>query len=464
MSDRARERLSRFVEEGGIAVTTGQQAGLLTGPLFTIYKALTLVRLAEQLEAELGTLVIPIFWVASEDHDWEEVNHAYLALPRDGVRRVDLTDEPPFPLPVGDVQLGSGIGTILDEVADLLTGNGYNESLLKSIRDAYRDDATLASSFTALLTELLAPFDLCLTDAADAAVKEGSAEVLATAVRSSAEHERILRERTERLEAAGYHAQVAVLEEGTNVFHHGEQGRTRIYHDGSTFQTADGETLGSEAELLSQMEREPGRFSPNVLLRPVVESSVFPTVAYVAGPGETSYFAQLTALFSAFGIEPPLVYPRASLLLLETPMRRLLEKLELETAQLTMPRHELVELLARDSFPESMQATLDRLGTELTEGYRQLIDEAIRIDPTLEGALARLRNEALSRISDSERKITQHIKRKEGVRIGQLDRLLDNLHPEGKPQERVLNVIPFLGRHGSSLLQEIYRTIEVPLG
>ena len=264
MSDRARERLSRFVEEGGIAVTTGQQAGLLTGPLFTIYKALTLVRLAEQLEAELGTLVIPIFWVASEDHDWEEINHAYLALPRDGVRRVDLTDEPPFPLPVGDVQLGSGIGTILDEVADLLTGNGYNESLLKSIRDAYRDDATLASSFTALLTELLAPFDLCLTDAADAAVKEGSAEVLATALRSSAEHERILRERTERLEAAGYHAQVAVLEEGTNVFHHGEQGRTRIYHDGSTFQTADGETLGSEAELLSQMEREPGRFSPNV--------------------------------------------------------------------------------------------------------------------------------------------------------------------------------------------------------
>lgn len=464
VSDRARVRLSRFVEEGGIAVTTGQQAGLLTGPLFTIYKALTLVRLAEKLEAALGTLVIPIFWVASEDHDWEEVNHTHLALPRDGVRRIQLPDDPAHPFPMGDVRLGSGIRTVLDEVSDLLSEGPCNGGLLKLIREAYRPEATVSESFTELLAELLAPFDLCITDAADPAVKEGSAGVLATAFRASVEHERILRERTERLEAAGYHAQVAVLERGSNVFYHGEQGRSRIYHDGTNFQTAAGEALGPEADLLAQVQRDPARFSPNVLLRPVVESSVFPTVAYVAGPGETSYFAQITALFPAFGIEPPMVYPRASLLLLETPMRRLLEKLELEPGQLARPRHELVALLARDSFPESMQQTLERLGQEVTEGYRELIDEAISIDPTLEGALARLRNEALSRISDSERKITQHIKRKEGVRIGQLDRLLDNLYPEGKPQERVLNVIPFLGRHGSSLLQEIHRAIEVPLG
>lgn len=463
VSERARQRLARFVEEGGIAVTTGQQAGLLTGPLFTIYKALTVARLAEHLEAALDTLVLPIFWVASEDHDWAEVNHTHLALPRDGIRRIQLPDDPIHPLPMGDVPLGSGVRTIVDKVSDILVENGDNTTLLTWIRDAYQPDKTVSGSFTELLSKLLEPFDLLLTDGADPAVKEGSSAVLMESLRSSAEHERILRQRTRRLEEAGYHAQVAVLDGGTNLFHHAPEGRSRIYRDGAGFRTADGEALASEAELLAQVERDPGRFSPNVLLRPVVESSVFPTVAYVAGPGETSYFAQLTALFPAFGIEPPMVYPRASLLLLETPMRRLLEKLELEPAQLTMPRHELVELLARDSFPLSMQQTLERLGQEVTDGYRQLIEEAIQIDPTLEGALARLRNEALSRISDSERKITQHIKRKEGVRIGQLDRLLDNLHPEGKPQERVLNVIPFLGRHGSSLLQQMHRAIEVTL-
>jgi bacillithiol synthase len=254
-----------------------------------------------------------------------------------------------------------------------------------------------------------------------------------------------------------------VLEGASNVFRHGPQGRERIYTSSEGFRTSSAAQGVGLAELKAEIEHDPRAFSPNVFLRPVVESTVFPTVAYVGGPGELSYFAQISALFPAFGIEPPMVFPRASLLLVEMPMRRLLEKLEIEPERLNQPRHELVEQLARESVPDRVRAILEQLEQGVAEGYRSLIEEAKQIDPTLEGALARLRNEALSRVADSERKVTQHVKRKEGVRIGQLDRLLDHLRPEGKPQDRVLNVVPFLARHGLGLLTEMYAAIRVEL-
>lgn len=463
-SERARERLERFIHDGGIMVTTGQQAGLLTGPLYTLYKAMTAARLAETLEARLGITVLPVFWTASEDHDWAEVNHAYLALERDGIRRIQLPDDPPHPVPMSDVLLADGARMVVDELSDLLSSGGDNETLFEWIRTAYRPDVSVSTAFTELLGRLLAQFDFCMTEASHPAVKRASAGVLLEALERSGAHEQVLRERTEAIEAAGYHAQVAVLEAGTNVFRQGPAGRERLYAvDGGFRAAGDGPVLSPE-QVRDELSSEPGRYSPNVFLRPVVESTVFPTVAYVGGPGEISYFAQVSALFPSFGIEPPVVYPRASLLLLELPMRRLLEKLDVEPETLAAQRHELIARLAEESMPESVRSTLDELAHGVTEGYRTLIEEARQIDPTLEGALARLRNEALTRVSDSEKKITQHIKRKESVRIGQLDRLLAHLRPEGKPQDRVLNAIPFLARHGLSLLDRMYAEVRAEVG
>ena len=219
-----------------------------------------------------------------------------------------------------------------------------------------------------------------------------------------------------------------------------------------------------EETLARELEETPSRLSPNVFLRPVVESAVFPTLAYVGGPGEISYFAQLSALFADYGMTPPVAYPRASLVLVEMPMQRLLEKLEMPLDVLSRPRHELVEDLAQGSIPSGVTETLEELSQTISDGYRRLIEQAVEIDPTLEGALARLRNEALVRIGDSERKVAQHVKRKESVRISQLDRLLAQLQPGGQPQERVLNVLPFLARHGPGLVRAMAEAIPVELG
>lgn len=462
-SDTARERLERFVAEGGAMITTGQQAGLFGGPLYTVYKALTAVRLASELERQLSVPVLPVFWTASEDHDWLEVNHAFLHAEPGGLRKVELAGEPDRPTAMGDYTLGEQVESALDELAQVIGGEGGAADLLRLVRDAYRPEATVAGAFSDLLVELLSPFDMYLTDAAHPVVKEASAAALVRALEAAPRHESLLQQRTEEILAAGYHAQVAVLEGATNVFYSGSGARERLYWSEDDFVSHESRTRLPRREVADAVAAEPGLFSPNVFLRPVVESTVFPTLAYVGGPAELSYFAQLSVLFPEFGILPPVAYPRAMFDLVELPMQRLLEKLDVAVEDLARPRHELIEQLAQDAMPPEIRATLEELSEAISEGYRKLIENAVTIDPTLEGALARLRNEALVRVGDSERKVAQQLKRKGSVRIAQLDRLLANLRPEGDPQERVLNVLPFLARHGRDLLQRIADEVRVEL-
>lgn len=457
-SARARERLARFVAEGGAVITTGQQAGLFTGPLYTIHKALTAVRLAESLESELRVIVLPVFWTASEDHDWDEVNHAFL-LEGDGVRQIDLPADVRSPIPMSDRTLPPWVESTLSKLADVLGAQQYADVYLSTCRDAYAPGATVAGAFEALLARLLAPFDVLLTDAADPVLKRASAWVLRAALENAALHETAVSERSGALIDAGYHAQVPVLERATNVFFHGMGLRERLYR-------REGELLGAEtgirlplAEAVSRLEATPGEFSPNVFLRPVVESAAFPTLAYVGGPAEISYFAQLLPLFGEMGMSPPVVYPRASVTLLESGLEERLAALGFEMSDLRRPRHELVEEMARRAMPSAVRAALGELSRGVSGGYRKVIEAAMELDPTLSGALGALRNESLSRIGRAERKILRRLKDLEGERVRELDRVRSRLAPGGQPQERVLNVLSFLAPHGPELLTAIASAI-----
>ena len=458
-SQRAGERLDRFVAEGGAVVTTGQQAGLFTGPLYTIHKALTAVRLADSLEKELGVVVLPLFWVASEDHDWDEVNHAFL-LAGAGIRRVDLPAADRRPIAMSDRALTEDVDGTLDDTTDVLVGQPHAEQYLNLIRAAYRPGVSVAAAFEAVLAELLAPFDVLITDAADPVLKAASAGVLAESLERAGPQEAVLAGRTEELIAAGYHAQVPVLERATNVFYHGGGERERLYTDREGLLGAGTGIRMSLEQALARIQAQPGEFSPNVFLRPVVESVVFPTLAYVGGPGEISYFAQLTPLFAEFGIEPPVVYPRASVTLEEPGLHERLNALGFAPSDLRRPRHELVEAVARQAMPRRVRESLDALSRGVSGGYREVIEEAMKLDPTLAGALGSLRNESLSRIGRAERKILRRLKELEGERVREMDMVRARLAPGGEPQERVLNVLSFLAEHGPELLVGILAAIQ----
>jgi bacillithiol synthase len=208
------------------------------------------------------------------------------------------------------------------------------------------------------------------------------------------------------------------------------------------------------------LEEHADRFSPNVVLRPVVESAVFPTLAYVAGPGEVRYLAQTGPLFEAHGVDMPLVFPRLSVTLVERKVSKVLEKFSLGVASFRHPVHELISAVVRDDVPDEVQSALEALRAAVGQGYEGLGEAAGAVDPTLEGPINAARAEAFKGISDVEKKVRQHVKRRQQTGLDQIEKAAANLAPLGKPQERVLNIHQYQARYGDGLIDEILAAME----
>ncbi len=459
-SDGARDRLDRFVREGGVAVTTGQQTGYLTGPLYTVYKALSAAMLARHLEERLGRVVLPIFWIASEDHDWAEVNHAYLLNPGGRLRRFSLDSGDPRPLPMSQrVPEGDLVG-LLDEAHQYVGPRAETDALVRGIIDPFTvPGRPIAEAFGEAMRAILGGFDMVTADAADPALKEISRPMLRRALREAEAQERAVAERSRELAEAGYSTQVQVADGGTNIFRNGERGRERLYRAGADYAIRERKGVIEAHSLFDELDADPTAFSPNVLLRPVIESSVFPTLAYVGGPGELAYFAQVGGLFDACGIAPPVAVPRFSGLVMDPAMERTLEKLQLSLTDLDEPREALMERLARREFPEDAMRTLAKMRADLVDSFDRLTEQVEELDPTLIGSLGAVRNHLLIGSGRAERKILRAIKRSDHVAVERLDRVLDTLRPGGERQDRVLSVLPFLARYGGRFLAEVERAI-----
>lgn len=456
----AAARLARFVEEGGAMVTTGQQAGLFTGPMYTVHKILAAIRLAEALEEALGIVVLPLFWSASEDHDFAEANHAYVTDGAGKLRRLAVSATDPRPVPMSEMRLGEDAETVSRELRKLLDGYGGTGVDLTSFLAPYQPGGTVAGAFRQTVERLFAGFDLLVTEASDPHLKRASLPVLVGDVERAGEHERLLRERTEAMEAAGYAGQVTVMPDAANVFFHGPAGRERLARAGDGWIAADARLRFTTAELTARMREEPGAFSPNVFLRPVVESAVFPTLAYVGGPGETAYFAQIGPLFSAFGIQPPVAYPRLSVRLVPDEVAEKARALEVTDAELRLPDHELLASVARWRLPQAVRERLAALRTALVEGFGGVMGAAAGIDANLDGAVGARRNRALVEVAKAEAKILSHFKKADPGLVRDLPLVRNHLAPMGTPQERILNVFPYLAMR-PTLLHDIAARMEI---
>ena len=450
-SARAAERLRRFVDEGGAMVTTGQQAGLFTGPLYTVHKILSAIRLAGALERRMGVIVLPVFWAASEDHDFTEVNHAYAVDAAGELRRVQVAATSRIDVPMSEMRLGDDVGSALDTFARTISGDGDAERAIALLRDAYRPGVTVADAFKAAIVSLFADFDLLVTDAADPALKAASAEVLLGELANAAEHERLVARQTAALGAAGYTTQVTLVEGATNVFWHGPAGRERLYREGDEFEAKDARRRFTLGELRTILADDPRALSPNVFLRPVVESAVFPTLGYVGGPAETAYFAQVRPLFAAFGIRAPLAFPRFGATIVPAEVGDARARAGIPDDELRLPEHELWDRVARRHMPVELWDKLDKLRNALVEGFGGAIEVASGIDPNLDAAVGARRNRALLEVARSERTIVRHFKQRNAALERDVRLVRNHLSPTGTPQERVLTVFQYLARDPSLL-------------
>jgi bacillithiol biosynthesis cysteine-adding enzyme BshC len=460
----AAARIARVLAGDGLVVTTGQQTGLFGGPAYTLYKVLSAVRLAAELERALDQPVVPVFWIAADDHDWAEVDHAHVIDPAGELRRIRV--EQPHnapPVPMSARILGPGATAALEQLLSLLPDSELATPLAALLRRAYTPQATMAAAFRTLYAGLLAEVDVVLIDSSHPALKGAAAPLMLRELDRSASHATLLSEQTGRLAAAGYHGQVAIARDAANLFVQDEQGRERLLRDGEVWQLRRTKRSLTAAEVRAWIEREPVSFSPNVLFRPVVESALLPTVAYVGGPAEIAYFGQIGCLFHAHGVEPPLVVPRSNLMLVEPRVRKALDRLGMEPAEFRRPFHELLTDRIRASMPDNVRLPLNDLATAIEEGYDRLMEGAAAIDPTLEGWVRRIRNESLARVGHASRKVTAHLKKRNGIEVARLRRAATSLAPDGNPQDRMLNAIPWLARYGPDLIHDLLDAIEMRL-
>jgi bacillithiol biosynthesis cysteine-adding enzyme BshC len=463
--DLAAEKLRRVLEEDGFFVTTGQQPGLFGGPLYSLYKAITAARLAARLEDLLGRPVAPLFWIADEDHDWPEGNHTFLIDTGNEMREFRLPPEVGEPgRPFFRVPLGSDLAEQVTAFLDSLPGSDFAAPFRALLADAYPEGATLGSGFGAVLARLLEPLWVSFVDASNPVLKQASREAMAREVAQSAAHEELLTRVSGELEAEGYHVQVPIMPGGVNLFMEGPTGeRERIYRDGDGFQLRHSETRLSEDDILQRIQDDPGTVSPNVLLRPVVESTVFPTLAYVAGPGEMAYYAQLREFFEAHALSMPVIFPRHGALLLETKIRKVLDKFDLDVSDLDQPFHELASQIARSEEPEEIRAIIGELRGALGKGAQALMEESKSIDPTLKGPINHMRGQGFQLVTEVEKKILHSIKRENEIALGQVEKAQHHLFPSGKPQERVMNAFYYLARYGEEFVPALAERFEIEL-
>lgn len=454
--------LERLSAPGALVVTTGQQPGLFTGPLYTIYKALSTAALARILERQWQRPVVPVFWVAGDDHDFVEASHATWLTPEGALRRMALPPRAPDAslTPLYRESLGPEITGILQALARDLDQSTFGEWTLEWLRRHYAPNQTVAGSFAGALAELLGPAGVVCLQSTHRAVKRAAARYLVRALGLARELDRDLEHRSMELKTLGSDPGVPVGEQATLVMLEGPLGRDRLLIADRGFITRRSRERLTLEELQRMAASEPERLSPNVLLRPVIESALLPTVAYLAGPGELAYLSLTHPVYDRLNVPRQAVIPRWSGVLVEPRVDRVLRKFGIELADLLQPGGALESRLIRSQLPDEASRALRALRESLQSGYEALAQSAADIDPTLTRAVQGTKNQALAGLKDTEKKLLQHLKRRQEVELSQLAKARAQVLPDNQPQERVLTIVPFLARYGPTLMGELCENME----
>jgi len=418
-----------------LAITTGQQPALFTGPLYTLYKALSAVALAQRLERERGIPVVPVFWVAGDDHDFAEANHAAV-LGRDGeLVKIVLRERPHEApqLPLLRELLGPEIRTALDALDAALPDSECKPDVRHWLEACYRPDANLADAGAEALQQLLGGRGggLAVFRAYDRNAKRAAAPWLLRGLD-------------------------VTLDDGlTPVLIEGALGRDRLRKDGSRFVTRRSSEGFTRAQLEDIAAATPERLSPNVLLRPVIEAALFPTLAYVGGPGEMEYLPEAAPLFTSLGVAPQAHVPRWSGIIIEARVEKVLNKHGLTPADFNSQPGTLETRIAKAELPPELAESLKALRDDVESRFARITGEVQQLDPTLERTVQSARNAALAGTNEIEKKLVASLKRTQGTLVSQLARARAALMPDGKPQERVLSIVSFLARYSEALLDQI---------
>ena len=425
-----------------VAVVTGQQAGLFGGPLFTLLKALTAIRLAERVAAEHRVPAVAVFWIDAEDHDWDEVKacgvlDADLNLAEVTLGRLPGAGE----RPVARVHLDDSIANAVAALGSVLPPTEFSPALLETVGRAYRPGNGMADAFGQWLESILGPRGLVVFDAADEAAKPLAAPLFAREIEQAGETSRLAAAAGAALVARGYHAQVTPQDDHLALFHlDGMRAAIRVHE---------------ARALLERVRTQPAEFSPNVLLRPIVQDALFPTVCYVAGPNELAYLAQLRDIYAAFGVPMPLMYQRGTATILDSNAMRFLARHDLALESLRAQDESALNQLLEAQIPPAVHASHDEAIRAVTERMDALAHVVAQLDSTLEGAVRSTLGRMQDDLKKLHAKIIHAVKRKDDTVRRQFRHAQAQAFPGGHPQERAVGFVYFLNKYGGGFVDRL---------
>lgn len=455
---RAAARAEQLRNPQSAAVVTGQQAGLFGGPLYVLYKALAAIKVAQHLEARSGTPVVPVFWVASDDHDFAEVRTTSALDDSGQIRSFRYAPRrEPVGEPASHIVLDDTIALLVEETAESLPSGIHREQIVGRLQECYRPGATLSGAFARFISTLLP--ELVVLDPSDTALKSLMVPVLCREIVEASPTSRLAGEIGEALLKAGYHQQVPVRPGFLNLFVVMEGQRRALATQDDNVEVRGLGRRMTRAEAARLLESDPAPWSPGVLLRPLAQDLMLPTAAYVGGPAEIAYHAQIGPSYHHFGIPRPALLPRPSLTVVEPAQARALDAEGLKLPDLQGDPESLLTRWAREAHPE-VEAAFARAREAVSREMASIEETLAALDPTLRAAAEATRGRALHPIETLHEKSTRALKKRDLARADRVRRARDSLFPGGSFQERGLGLISLLARHGEGIVSEIQERMD----
>jgi bacillithiol synthase len=447
-----------------LAVLTGQQVGLFTGPLYTVYKALTAIQIADELKGQ-GIRAVPVFWMETEDHDLPEATRRTLTLADHSLCLANYKDmlfeDDSVPRgSVGHMRFPANIRQVVDDYLNHLPDTPWKPELRVQLESSYKPGATFAQSFAQLLSAILRGSGLILFDPQDPEAKRLTRGIFQKALQDADIMRAAFLARNKDLEAAGFHAQVSILENSTVLFYFQDGARYALEKkDARIFLKGTDDHFSLDA-LLRCAEKTPEKFSPNVLLRPLIQDSLFPTLAYVGGSAEVAYFAQIEVLYDMWQRPMPIIWPRNSFTLIEPGISAKMDQVGINVQDCFRGKQFLIEKVLRCSGLSEAASNVEALQEHLDQGLTEIRPEIQTVDPTLATALDTARRKILHNVQRLKSQVVRLETTNNSMISNTIDLLMNTCYPNQKLQERELGIQHFWIHHGPSVTNAIRSSLD----
>lgn len=462
ISNKTVRNIELIDKEKTIAVVSGQQLGILGGPLYTVYKIITAIRLANQLTERYDEFkFVPVFWLEGDDHDFNEVRSINLFDNENQVINIGYKEEindDDAKQSIGKITFDEALNEFFSKYESSLRDSDFKNELLTKLKECYQVGKSFKQSFKELIYWLFDEYGLVIFDPQDAEVKSLLKPIFKKEINDFAIHTQKLIQVSAKLEEL-YHAQVKV--KPVNLFYHTEEGRYSVEPVDDIYKLRRKRKQFTKDEILTEIENFPDRFSPNVLLRPICQDFLFPTGFYIGGPSEIAYFAQVTPLYDFYNIVSPIIFPRSSATILEKNVASGLDKYDLSMNDIFLGLDELKEKVIASLSENNIENAIEEASKEIELTFDKIKENLFAIDKTLVDSSGRYKDRIMSSILELKTKAIKAQETKHETTIRQLTRLSNLLYPLGNLQEREINFTYFYNKYGKDFIRKVYDDISV---